>query len=117
MVGKPVKDAGPSWEAQRKVVNSADMSTATNITDAPDASTYKQVLTDVVISAGAAMTVTLKEETSGTVFGGPYYLAANSTVQITPRGKWKLATANKRWQAQASATGNVTVETFWYEEP
>ena len=41
-------------------------------------------------------------------------MAANSNVQITPRGKLKLATANKKVCIDTSAAGNVAVTAFYY---
>lgn len=108
------KDAGPDWKTSRKIVNSADMTSLTDITDAPD---KKLVLTDLLISVDTAMNVTIKEETTGVILCGPIYLAANSTVQVTTRGEMsKTTTIGKKVQAIASAAGNITIEAWWYTE-
>jgi hypothetical protein len=111
-----VSDDGPTWTATHTVTNSADMSSLVNVSGLPT-SGQKLVFTDIVISCGTAMTVTLKEETSGTVFGGPYYMAANTTLVLRPRSRmFKLATINKHLQAIASVSGNITVETWAFSE-
>lgn len=112
-------DAGPAWTTVRGVsgvpVNSADMTTAAAVTDVPTTG-QKLVIDDILISAATAMSVSLTEETSGTVIRGPIYLAANSTTQITLRGKTKLATANKKLLCTASVAGNLTVEAVYHSE-
>jgi hypothetical protein len=118
--GLPTLDNGPAWTTVWGVTGvpytSADRSaSAAPVTDLP-ASGQKLVITDLIISVDTAMTVTLTCETSGAVVFGPYYLPANGTVQITPRGKKKLATANKRLQVQTSVAGHITVEAGYYSE-
>ena len=113
------QDAGPSWASVFGVsgarYTSADRSgSAASITDAPT-SGQKLVITDVLISVDAAMRVDLKEETSGTVIAS-FYLPANGTMQWTPRGKTKLATADKKLQVQTSAAGNIAVTAHDYSE-
>lgn len=94
---------------------SADQSAAdAAITDAPTTG-EKIVLTDIVISAAAAMRVDLKEETSGTVIAS-FYLAANSTVSFSLRGKAKLPTADKKLMVRTSASGNISVTPYYYSE-
>lgn len=115
----PVSDNGAAWTSVFGVSGapfaSADQSAAAaSVTDAPT-SGQKLVITDVIISVDTAMTVTLKEETSGTIFG-KYYMAANSTLQITTRGKRKLATANKKLQVQTSVAGNISVNVGYWSE-
>lgn len=110
------KDAGENWAATHTVTNSADMTSAANVSPAPTGG-QKLVLTDLVITVDTAMSVTIKEETSGTTIHGPFYMAANSSFQITTRSRMsKLATADKKYQAQASVAGNITVETWVYSE-
>ena len=114
---QPTSDGGPKWASLHFVANSADMSGAGVAICAAPASGLKFVLTDLIISAGAALSVTLKEETGGAVLGGPYYLPANSVLQITVRSKGiKTTTAVDRILAVASGAGNVTVETWGYTE-
>ena len=113
------RDAGPAWTSTFGVsgarFTSADASAAdAAVTDAP-ASGKKLVISDVIVSVGTAMRVDLKEETSGTVFAS-LYMAANTVVQLTPRGKFKLATADKKLTVRTSAAGNVAVTAFYYSE-
>jgi hypothetical protein len=110
-------DAGPGWTTGHTPTNSADMSAAAADVTAAPAAGQRLVLTDLTISVDTAMSVTITEETSGTVMHGPFYMAANSTIQITTRGRMsKLATAGKKYQAQSSAAGNITVETWYFSE-
>jgi hypothetical protein len=109
------QDGGPAWETEHQVTNSADMTGAADVTGDPTVGQHI-IVTDVVISVGTVMNVTLLEETSGTVVGGPYYLPANGTVQITPRGEWRLPIADRRLRADASVAGNITVEIWYHSE-
>lgn len=113
------QDAGPSWTSVWGVsnvpVSSADMSgAAVDVTDAPT-SGQKIVVDDIIVGADAAMRVDFTEETSGTVMLS-VYLAAGATLQITPRGKRKLATANKKLKAQTSAAGNIRILVGYHSE-
>lgn len=112
------RDAGPSWTSAFGVsgaaVVSADMTTAAAVTDAPT-SGQKIVITDIVLSADTAMNVLLEEETSGTDIW-KVFIPANGTVQITPRGKVKLATVDKKLTAKASVAGNIAVTAHYYSE-
>lgn len=113
------KDAGPAWTSAFGVsstrVTSADATGIVAVTDAPT-SGQKIVLVDIIVSVGAtAMLVDVQEETSTTKLLS-LYMAANSTVQITPRGKLKLATADKKVCIDTSAAGNVAVTAFYYSE-
>lgn len=110
------KDAGPNWTSvfgvSSAAVVSADMTTAAAVTAAPT-SGQKLVIVDIVASTDTAMNILFEEETSGTdIF--KVFLPAYGTVQITPRGKVKLATADKKLTAKASVAGNVafTVTSF-----
>ena len=112
------KDNGPHWTSSfgvsSAVVSSADMTTAANITDAPT-SGQKLVVTDFIVSSDTDMRFDFKEETSGAVVMS-VYLAARVPVQITPRGRIKLATADKKLQGQASVAGNVRVCVLYFSE-
>lgn len=113
------RDAGPSWTSVfgvsgARFTSSDQSSSAASVTDAPTAG-QKLVITDVLISVDTAMRVDLKEETSGTVVAS-IYLPANGSGQITPRSKFKLATADKKLQVQTSTAGNVAVTAFYYSE-
>ncbi len=112
-------DSGPHWSSVFGVsgarFTSADQSaSAASVTDAPTAG-QKLVITDLVVSVDTAMRVDFKEETSGTVLLS-LYMAANSSAQVTPRSKLKLATADKRLQVQTSAAGKIAVTAFYYSE-
>lgn len=97
--------------------NSADQhAAAASVTDAPTAG-QKLVIDELRVSVDTACAVTFKEETSATVFFGPYYMAANSTLQPTWRGKGvKLATADKKLQVITSVAAKITVEAGYHSE-
>lgn len=82
------------------------------ITNAPDGGEYIEIYS-IAISSDAAVTVQLKEQTSGTVIGA-YYMAANSTIQITPPPNWKLPVADRYLELHSSGAGNIAT-TVWYE--
>lgn len=114
-----VKDGGPGWTSVWGIAGQAwdvpDQSTVTSpITDLPT-SGQKLVITDVIISVDTAMKATLAEETTGTKLVA-LYMAANSSVQYTPRSKNKLATANKRLTLRTSVSGNVAATASYYSE-
>jgi len=116
---QPATDAGPAWTSTWGVSNapvtSADMSAApVAVIDAPGAG-LKFVLTDIIVTADAALRFTFTEETSGLVLAYAS-VAANGTAQVTPRSKRKTATAVKRVMCQASAAGNVSVLVGGYTE-
>lgn len=113
-------DAGPAWATVRGIAGvpfaSADQSAApASVTDIPTIG-QSLVVDDILVSVDTDMAVTLKEETSGTVIHGPFYMAANSTLQVTLRGKTKLPVANKRLQVITSAAGNIMVEATYHSE-
>lgn len=117
----PSSDSGPAWTSVWGVAGvpfaSADQHSAVaSVTDAPT-SGQKLVITDLIVSVDTAMSVTFKCETSGVIVFGPWYLAANSgPVQLTPRSKRKLATADKKLQVITSVAGNITVSAAYYSE-
>jgi hypothetical protein len=110
----PTSDAGPAWTTSYTYTTSADMTSAADLTAAPTGG-QKLVITDIVVSSDTAILFSFKEETSGTVIGA-IRIAADGVAQITPRGKWKLATADKKLQGLASAAANVYVTVFYYSE-
>lgn len=116
----PTKDAGPNWTsvwgvAGVPVTTATTFSTAA-VTDAPT-SGQKICVDDIIVSTDAATTITLLEETSGTVMFGPWYLPANSgPLQISVRGKKKLATANKKLVATSVGAAHVTVQVGYHSE-
>lgn len=112
-------DAGPAQTISHGIsgnaVTSSNMVAAANVSNAPTAG-QKLVVTDLIVSANTAMTITFKDS-AGLAVLGPHYLTANGPpVQITLRGKYKLATANSPLQAQASVAGNITIDAFYYSE-
>lgn len=115
-------DGGPGWTATHGIAGvpftSADQHSAVaSVTSAPTASTKKLVITDIFVSVDTAMNVTFKEETSGTVICGPFYLPANGSAQFTPRSDaWKLPVANKKLQVLTSVAGNIMVDAHYYSE-
>ncbi len=112
------KDAGPHWTSSfgvsSAVFTSADATTAVAVTDAPTAG-QKLVIVDIVASSDTAMFLLFQCETTGTVIF-KVFLPANGTVQITPRGKVKLATADKKLFVDASVAGNIAVTVTYYSE-
>lgn len=112
------RDAGAAWTSVFGVsgaaVVSANITSATAITDAPT-SGQKIIVDDIVVSTDTAMNILFEEETSGTdIF--KVFLPANGTLQITPRDKVKLATADKKLTAKGSATGNVGITVTYHSE-
>lgn len=93
-------------------VVSADLTSRTVVTDAPAA---KLVITDIIVSVDTAMSVLFEEETSNTDIL-KIFIPANGTVQITPRGKLKLATTAKKLAATASVAGNISILVLGYSE-
>lgn len=119
LVGSATLDAGHSETISRGVssapVTSADLSvSAADVTGAPT-SGETIVITDILVSADTAMRVTFTEETTGTVICY-VRVAANGMAQITPRAKLILDTADKKLQAQSSASGNVEILVLYYSE-
>jgi hypothetical protein len=116
-----VIDAGSgitsSWGVSGVPFTSANASAAdAAVTDAPTTG-QKIVIDDILISVDTSMTVTFKEETSGTVLFGPWYMSSNSgPVQVTLRGKKKLATVNKKVMIRTSAAGNITASLSYHSE-
>jgi len=114
LVGNSVLDGGPDWVTRRKTTISADMTGGADLTAAPAAG-EKIVVDDVIVSAAAEMYLSFLEETSGTeIFR--LYLPANGLAQVTPRGKLKLDTANKKLRGDASAAGGVAVMVLYHSE-
>lgn len=112
-------DSGPTWTTATGIAGarftSADQSGAVaSVTSAPT-SGQKLVITDIIISVDSAMRVDFNCESSGTVIE-TVYMAANSTVNLITRSKRKLATADKKLQVQTSASGNISVNAFYYSE-
>lgn len=112
------RDNGPAWVSRYGVsgacVVSADATGNPAVTDAPPTGFYL-VVDDIIFSIDTATNLTFSEETSGTVIF-KVYTAANTTGQLTPRGKVRLATAAKRLMMDAAASGNVAcLVTYHFE--
>lgn len=112
------RDAGPSWTSAFGVTSaavvSADLTTRTAVTDAPT-SGQKLVITDIIVSSDTAMSILFEAETANTDII-KVFIPANGTIQVTPRGKIKLATADKKLMATASVAGNIAVTVVYYSE-
>jgi hypothetical protein len=91
------------------------MSAAAVAVTAAPTSGQKLVMDDILISSDTALKFTFTEETSGTVLAYAR-CPANATVQLTFRGKRKLATADKKLLCQASAAGNVEILAGYHSE-
>lgn len=96
-------------------VTSADATGGVMITDAIPSGQFC-VLDDFVLSTKVAMDVTFKEEATGNVVQGPFYMPATGSLQITLSGKDKATTKGKRLQMFSTATGAVTVAPMWHVE-
>lgn len=107
-------DGGPSWTSSYLHTASADATGTVDVTAAPT-SGQKIVIDDIIVSCGAAMALTFEEETSGTDVL-VLYMAANSSAQVTPRGRIKLAAADKKLRMDASAVGAVAVTVVYHSE-
>lgn len=111
-------DAGPAWDSVWGVsgaaVLSADMTAAVAVTDVPSEG-EKIVVDDIFVSVDTAMNVLFEEETSGTDVL-KVFIPENGMLQITPRGKLKLATADKKLTAKASVAGNIAITVTYHSE-
>ena len=110
----PTLDGGPAQAVTRTYTASADMTTAAAISAAPD-SGLKIVAMDIIISTDTAMSFTIQEETSDTVFA-KVYLPANGVVQLTPRGYLKAEVADKKLFGKASVSGSVAILVVSFSE-
>ncbi len=109
-----ISDDGPAQTVTRTYTASADMTTAAAISAAPD-SGLKIVAMDIIISTDTAMSFTIHEETSDTVFA-KVYLPANGVVQLTPRGYLKAEVADKKLFGKASVSGSVAILVVSFSE-
>jgi len=107
-------DAGPAWTPVYLHTASADATGIVDVTGAP-ASGQKIVVDDIMVSVDTAMKLTFEDETAGTDLL-VLYMAANSTAQVTPRGKIKLPVADKKLRMDASVAGNVAVTVCYHSE-
>lgn len=110
----PTSDSGPSQVVTRTYTASADMSTAAAITAAPD-SGLKIVAMDIIISTDTAMSFTIQEETSATVFA-KVFLPDDGAIHLAPRGYLKAEVADKKLFGKASVSGNVAITVIYFSE-
>jgi hypothetical protein len=120
-MSKTVKDGGISLPGGSSFgiagarFTSADQSGGVAaVTAAPTSGQYL-VITDIFVSVETAMRVDFSVETTGTIHFS-FYLPANGAMQITPRFKFKLPTADKKLMVRTSAEGNITVTVGYYSE-
>jgi len=92
---------------------SSDMRTAADLTTAPPTGQYL-VVTDILIATDTAMVFQLLDESSNCI--GAVRLIQNSSIFISPRGRWKLAIAGEKLQGDAGASGSVYVSVWYYFE-
>jgi len=107
-------DEGAGWTTVRTQTSSADMTTTAALTAAPTSGQYI-VVDDIIFSTDTAMNFTFEIETAGTDHV-KVYCPANTTMQLTPRAKWKMETADKKLYGIASVAGNVAVTVFYHSE-
>ena len=111
-------DAGAEWTQSFGVsgvgFTSADASTAAAVTDAPTGG-EKLVIDDIIFSVDTAMQIDFEIETAGTIFFS-VHAAANVLYQITPRGKFKMPTADKKLMVDTDGAGNISVLAFYHSE-
>lgn len=114
------KDAGANWTAGNGIAGarftSADQSAAAAVVTSAPTSGQKLVITDLIISVDTAMRVDFSVESSAGTVIESIYMAANSTVNLVTRSKRKLATADKKLAVRTSASGNISVNAFYYSE-
>lgn len=107
-------DGGPSWTSAYLHTASADATGIVDVTAAPTGG-QKIVIDDIILSVDTAMWVLFEEETSGTDIL-KLYMAANSSAQVTPRGRIKLPVADKKLRMDASVAGNIAVTVVYHSE-
>ena len=86
-----------------------------SVTDAPE-SGKKLVITDIVISVDTDMRVDFSVESANGTIIESVYMKASTTANLVTRAKRKLATADKKLQVKTSASGNITVNAYYYSE-
>lgn len=110
-------DGGPSWNTNvgattREVVESADATGAgVPVTIEPETG-HSLAITDLVISVDTEMSLVFQDTSMTPLRIFKVFMPANSTIQITPRGWYQLATG-KQLYVVASAAGNIAVTSFY----
>jgi hypothetical protein len=85
-----------------------------DVTDLPVPG-QRLVITDIRFSSDTALRLDFYDEGNSTILFSEY-VGANSSGQITLRGKVKLSTADTKLGVQASAAGNIAVTVAYYSE-
>ena len=110
-------DSGAEWTQVFGISGapfaSADATTPAAVTDTP-ADGDVIVVDDVIISSAVETTLTF--ECDGDEVLPPIYIAANSTVQITPRGKIVTQTDEEEITVGAADAGNISVLVLYHYE-
>lgn len=101
-----LKDAGTAFTVTRTHTVSADMTTTTAVSPAPASGQNIYVL-DIFFSTDTTMNNIWEEETSGTDLLKGFFTSNLGIQQLTPRGEFKVPTADKKLYAIASVAGNV----------
>lgn len=109
-------DGGPAWTAGTAVIvdDSDPNAGAVDVTGSPTAG-QKVVVDDLYISSDTDMKLSFIEETTATVMAA-FYITGGIPFPITTRGKFKLATADKKLQMTSDTAGNVCVRCHWHSE-
>jgi hypothetical protein len=98
---------GPAWtRGAPTIVDSADASAAPVDLSAAPASGQYNVIDSLFISVGAALTVTVKCESTGVVLY-KVFMGANTSLTINEITGRKLATVDKKIQIQTGGAGNI----------
>jgi hypothetical protein len=109
--GAATKDAGPFQTVTRTHTSIVDASSTTAVTAVPT-SGQKILILDYIISVDTECLLSIEMETSGNDLAA-HYMAANSSIQITPRGYLKGDAADKKVHVKTSVAAAVKA-TFIY---
>lgn len=112
--GRPTKDAG-TVRTSTQTYTALASTARTAVTPAPTTGQYL-VVDDIIMSSDTALSVTFSREDANSTAVMKIYMPANGTVQLTPRGMFKLSTVTKKLNAKTSATGNVAMTVFTHSE-
>lgn len=108
-VDAPFRSRPVGVKPKQALVSSTDASTPVELV--PAVANQTAVISDMLISFGAALTATIEDTTDG---GGEMvriYGAASTTVRVP--GRIAATAANRALDIQTSGAGNVAV-TYWY---
>lgn len=85
------------------------------VTDAPESGKHLMI-DDVLLSCSVAMAVTLQEEGTSVAMFPVQYLPAQTSLQLTPRGRRLLPTSNARLQVLTSVSGQFSIGVAYHSE-